>query len=85
MIETGFDMRPGEHPIVPVMLYDAPLAQDFARRLLGEGIYVIGFFYPVVPQGEARIRVQLSAAHRREHLDRAVAAFGKVGRQLGVL
>jgi glycine C-acetyltransferase len=85
MIETGFDIRPGEHPIVPVMLYDAPLAQDFARRLLGEGIYVIGFFYPVVPQGEARIRVQLSAAHRREHLDRAIAAFGKVGRQLGVL
>jgi len=85
MSETGFDIKPGEHPIVPVMLYDAPLAQDFAARLLEEGIYVIGFFYPVVPQGEARIRVQVSAAHQQSHLDRAVEAFTKVGKELGVL
>ena len=85
MSETGFDIKPGEHPIVPVMLYDAPLAQEFAARLLDEGIYVIGFFYPVVPKGEARIRVQVSAAHETEHLDRAVEAFSKVGRDLGVL
>jgi glycine C-acetyltransferase len=82
---AGFDIKPGEHPIVPVMLYDAPLAQEFAARLLAEGIYVIGFFYPVVPQGEARIRVQLSAAHEREHLDRAVTAFTKIGLELGVV
>jgi glycine C-acetyltransferase len=67
------------------MLYDAPLAQEFAAKLLDEGIYVIGFFYPVVPQGQARIRVQLSAAHKREHLDRAIAAFTQVGKELGVL
>jgi len=85
MDSAGFDIKPGEHPIVPVMVYDAPLAQEFAARLLDEGIYVIGFFYPVVPQGEARIRVQVSAAHETEHLDRAVEAFTKVGRQLGVL
>jgi glycine C-acetyltransferase len=85
MTAAGFDIKPGIHPIVPVMLYDAPLAQEFAGRLLDEGIYVIGFFYPVVPKGEARIRVQVSAAHRREHLDRAVAAFEKVGRALAVL
>jgi glycine C-acetyltransferase len=85
MTGAGFDIKPGEHPIVPVMLYDAPLAQEFAARLLHEGIYVIGFFYPVVPKGEARIRVQVSAAHEREHLDRAVEAFVKVGRELGVL
>jgi glycine C-acetyltransferase len=85
MSAAGFDIKPGEHPIVPVMLYDAPLAQKFAARLLDEGIYVIGFFYPVVPQGEARIRVQVSAAHATEHLDRAVEAFTKVGRELGVL
>jgi glycine C-acetyltransferase len=85
MTEAGFDIKPGEHPIVPVMLYDAPLAQEFAARLLDEGIYVIGFFYPVVPEGEARIRVQVSAAHETEHLDRAVEAFTKVGRDLGVL
>ena len=85
MTAAGFDIRPGLHPIVPVMLYEAPLAQEFAARLLAEGIYVIGFFYPVVPQGEARIRVQVSAAHRREHLDRAIAAFTRVGRDLGVL
>ncbi len=85
MTEAGFDIIPGEHPIVPIMLYDAKLAQDFARKLLAEGIYVIGFFYPVVPQGKARIRVQLSAAHEPEHLEKAVAAFTKVGRALGVL
>ncbi len=85
MTSAGFDIIPGEHPIVPIMLYDAPLAQEFARRLLGEGIYVIGFFYPVVPQGKARIRVQLSAAHEQEHLEKAVAAFIKIGKELGVL
>ena len=85
MSDAGFDIKPGIHPIVPVMLYDAPLAQEFAAGLLDEGIYVIGFFFPVVPRGEARIRVQLSAAHERHHLDRAVEAFGKVGKALGVL
>lgn len=85
MSEAGFDIKPGVHPIVPVMLYEAPLAQEFAAKLLAEGIYVIGFFYPVVPQGQARIRVQLSAAHEREHLDRAIAAFTQVGKELGVL
>ena len=85
MSEAGFDIKPGVHPIVPVMLYDAPLAQEFAAKLLDEGIYVIGFFYPVVPQGQARIRVQLSAAHKRDHLDRAIAAFTQVGKELGVL
>ncbi len=85
MTHAGFDIKTGEHPIVPVMLYDAPLAQDFASRLLDEGIYVIGFFFPVVPRGEARIRVQLSAAHERKHLDRAIEAFSKIGRELGVV
>ncbi|MBT8041087.1 MAG: glycine C-acetyltransferase [Xanthomonadales bacterium] len=85
MTEAGFDIKEGVHPIVPVMLYDAPLAQEFAARLLEEGIYVIGFFFPVVPRGEARIRVQISAAHSREHLDRAIGAFTRVGRELGVL
>jgi glycine C-acetyltransferase len=85
MTEAGFDIIAGEHPIVPIMLYDAPLAQQFAAKLLEEGIYVIGFFYPVVAQGKARIRVQLSAAHEPEHLERAVAAFTKVGKKLGVL
>jgi len=85
METAGFDLKPGEHPIVPVMLYDAPLAQEFARLLLKEGIYVIGFFYPVVPKNEARIRVQISAAHRSHHLERAVEAFSKVGKQLGVV
>ncbi len=85
MTDAGFDIVPGEHPIVPIMLYDAKLSQDFAAKLLEEGIYVIGFFYPVVPKGKARIRVQLSAAHERPHLERAVAAFTKVGRQLGVI
>ncbi|WAC11699.1 glycine C-acetyltransferase [Dyadobacter pollutisoli] len=85
MTEAGFDILPGEHPIVPIMLYDAKLAQEFAARLLGEGIYVIGFFYPVVPQGKARIRVQISAGHEQEHLEKAVAAFTKVGKELGVI
>ncbi len=85
MTSAGFDIVPGEHPITPVMLYEAPLAQQFAKKLLDEGIYVIGFFYPVVPQGKARIRVQLSAAHEQAHLEKAVAAFTKVGKSLGVL
>jgi glycine C-acetyltransferase len=85
MSAAGFDIKQGTHPIVPVMLYDAPLAQQFAARLLEEGIYVIGFFFPVVPKGEARIRVQVSAAHEKHHLDRAIEAFVKVGRELGVI
>ncbi|MBS1562158.1 MAG: glycine C-acetyltransferase [Bacteroidetes bacterium] len=85
MSALGFDIIPSTHPITPVMLYDAPLAQQMANALLEEDIYVIGFFFPVVPKGKARIRVQVSAAHTREHLDRAVAAFAKVGRQLGVI
>lgn len=85
MTEAGFDIKPGTHPIVPIMLYDAVLAQNMAARLLDEGVYVIGFFFPVVPKGQARIRVQLSAAHTQEHLDRAIAAFTKVGKELGVL
>ncbi len=85
MTKAGFDMIPGDHPIVPVMLYDAKLAQEFAARLLEEGIYVIGFFYPVVPKEKARIRVQLSAAHDRHHLEKAVKAFVKVGKELGVI
>ncbi|MDB5150730.1 MAG: kbl, partial [Mucilaginibacter sp.] len=85
MTEAGFDIKPGEHPIVPVMLYDAVLAKNFADKLLDEGIYVIGFFYPVVAKGLARIRVQVSAAHDTHHLDKAIAAFTKVGKELGVL
>ena len=85
MTEAGFDIKPGEHPIVPVMLYDAVLAQNFASSLLDEGIYVIGFFYPVVPKGLARIRVQVSAGHEQHHLDKAIAAFTKVGKKLGVI
>jgi glycine C-acetyltransferase len=85
MTAAGFDLKPGEHPIVPVMLYDAPLAQRFAARLLEEGIYAIGFFFPVVPKGQARIRTQMSAAHTREQLERAVAAFVRVGKELGVI
>src|SRR3984885_12404746 len=81
MTEAGFDIKPGVHPIVPVMLYDAKLAQEFAAQLLEEGIYVIGFFFPVVAKGQARIRVQLSAAHEQHHLDTAIAAFTKVGKQ----
>jgi len=83
--EAGFDIKPGIHPIVPVMLYDAKLAQEFAAKMLEEGIYVIGFYYPVVPQGKARIRVQISAAHSTEHLDKAIAAFTRVGKELGVI
>ncbi|MFL5789144.1 MAG: glycine C-acetyltransferase [Flavisolibacter sp.] len=85
MTEAGFDIKKGEHPIVPIMLYDSVLASKFADALLKEGIYVIGFFYPVVPKGQARIRVQISAAHEMEHLDRAITAFTKVGKELGVL
>jgi glycine C-acetyltransferase len=85
MKEAGFDIKEGVHPICPIMLYDAKLAQEFAEKLLAEGIYVIGFFYPVVPKDQARIRVQISAAHERHHLEQAVNAFTKVGRQLGVL
>ena len=85
MTQAGFDIKPGDHPIVPIMLYDAVLSQQFAAALLEEGVYVIGFFFPVVPKGQARIRVQLSAAHTREHLDKTIAAFVKVGKQLGVL
>jgi glycine C-acetyltransferase len=85
MAAAGFNLVPGEHPIIPIMLGDAKLASDFARRLLDEGVYVIGFSYPVVPQGKARIRTQLSAAHTREQLDRAVAAFTKIGKELHVV
>src|SRR6476660_9805584 len=85
MTAAGFDIKPGEHPIVPIMLYDAVVAQDFAAKLLSEGIYVIGFFYPVVAKGQARIRVQLSAAHEQHHLDKAIGAFTKIGKELGVL
>jgi glycine C-acetyltransferase len=85
MTAAGFDITPGEHPIVPVMLYDAKLAQEFAAKMLDEGIYVVGFYYPVVPQGKARIRVQLSAAHTRAQLDKAISAFTKVGHELDVL
>jgi glycine C-acetyltransferase len=83
--EAGFDIKPGEHPIVPIMLYDAVVAQNFAAKLLDEGIYVIGFFYPVVPKGQARIRVQLSAAHETEHIDKAIEAFSKIGKELNVI
>jgi len=85
IVEAGFDIKPGTHPIVPVMLYDAKLSQDFAAALLEEGIYVVGFYYPVVPKGQARIRVQISAGHEREDLDKAIAAFIKVGKALKVI
>ena len=85
MTEAGFDIKPGDHPIVPIMLYDAVVAQQFAAKLLEEEVYVIGFFYPVVAKGLARIRVQLSAAHQQQHLDKAIAAFIKVGKELKVL
>jgi glycine C-acetyltransferase len=85
MTRLGFELLPGEHPIIPVMLREAPLAQEFARRLLEEGVYAVGFFFPVVPRGQARIRTQMSAAHTREDLDLAVAAFARVGRALGVI
>ncbi len=85
MTEAGFEIKPGDHPIVPIMLYDALIAQQFAAKLLAERIYVTGFFFPVVPKGQARIRVQLSAAHEKKHLDKAVAAFVKIGKELGVM
>ncbi|MGB0523532.1 MAG: glycine C-acetyltransferase [Flammeovirgaceae bacterium] len=85
MTNAGFDITPGEHAIVPVMLYDAPLSQQFAEKLLAKGIYVIGFYYPVVPKGKARIRVQVSAVHEKAHLDKAIQAFTEVGKELGVL
>lgn len=85
MTEAGFDIKPGEHPIVPIMLYDAVLSQKMAEGLLEEGIYVIGFYFPVVPKGKARIRVQISAAHSKAHLDKAIEAFIKVGKNLGVV
>ncbi len=85
MTKAGFDIKPGEHPIVPIMLYEAPLAQKFAEQLLEKGIYVIGFFFPVVAKGQARIRVQISAAHERHHLDKAIKAFTEVGKELGIL
>lgn len=85
MAEAGFELKPGEHPIVPIMVYDAPKAQALAARLLELGVYVVGFFYPVVPQGQARIRVQLSAAHARADLEQAVAAFRQAGRELGLV
>ena len=85
MTAAGFDIKPGDHPIVPIMLYDAVLAQTMAAKLLEEGIYVIGFFFPVVAKGQARIRVQLSAAHEQAHLDKAIAGFTKIGKELGVL
>jgi glycine C-acetyltransferase len=85
MTKAGFDIKPGIHPIVPIMLYEAPLAQKFAEKLLVEGIYVIGFFFPVVAKGKARIRVQISAAHEKHHLEKAIAAFTKVGNELGVI
>ena len=82
---AGFEIKPGIHPIVPIMLYDAKLAKTMADELLKERVYVVGFSYPVVPKGEARIRVQLSAAHEKKHLDHTVAAFSKVGKKLGVI
>lgn len=85
MVAAGFDIKPGTHPIVPIMLYEAKLAQEFAAKLLDEGIYVIGFFYPVVAKGNARIRVQISAGHEKHHLDKAITSFIKVGKELGVL
>ncbi len=85
MTDAGFSIKPGEHPIVPIMLYEASLAQQFAEMLLAKGIYVIGFYYPVVPKGQARIRVQISAVHEKEHLDKAIDAFKEVGKELGVL
>jgi glycine C-acetyltransferase len=85
MTRAGFELLPGEHPIIPVMTHDAKLAQEMSRRLLEEGVYVIGFFFPVVPRGAARIRTQMSAAHSREDLDFAIEKFTKVGRELGVI
>ena len=84
MENLGFDLVPGDHPIIPIMLGDAKLASEMARRMMEEGIYVISFSYPVVPKGKARIRAQMSAAHEKHHLDKAIAAFAKVGRELGM-
>ena len=83
--KMGFEIKPGDHPIVPIMLYDANLSQKMSSELLKLGIYVIGFFYPVVPKGQARIRVQLSASHTKEHIEKALSAFEKVGKDLGVI
>ena len=85
IVAAGFDVKEGNSPIVPIMLYDAALSQQFAEGLLAEGVYAIGFFFPVVPKGKARIRTQISAAHTKEHLDKAVAAFIKVGKDLKVI
>ena len=85
MEKLGFKLPPGHHPIIPVMLGDAKIAQDFATKMLNEGVYVVGFAYPVVPQGKARIRTQMCANHTQNELDRAIAAFAKVGRELGVI
>jgi glycine C-acetyltransferase len=85
MMDAGFDIKEGTHPIVPVMLYDAKLSQIMADKLLVEGIYVIGFFFPVVPKGQARIRVQISAGHSRADLDKAITAFSKIGKELNIL
>ncbi|MEX2435587.1 MAG: aminotransferase class I/II-fold pyridoxal phosphate-dependent enzyme, partial [Balneolaceae bacterium] len=85
MTDAGFEIKPGEHAIVPIMLYDAKIAQNFAEKLLNKGIYVIGFYYPVVPKGQARIRVQVSAVHETEHLNKAVSAFKKIGSELDVI
>jgi glycine C-acetyltransferase len=85
MTEAGFDITPGVHPIVPIMLYDANIAQEMAAKMLEEGIYVVGFYFPVVPKGKARIRVQLSAAHEQSHLDKAISAFIKVGKEMRVI
>jgi glycine C-acetyltransferase len=85
MTAAGFDIKSGDHPIVPIMLYEATVAQEFAEKLLAKGIYVIGFFFPVVAKGKARIRVQISAAHEMYHLDKAIQAFTEVGKELGVL
>jgi glycine C-acetyltransferase len=83
--QAGFDIKPGEHPIVPIMVYDAVKAQQLAARLLELGVYVVGFFFPVVPKGQARIRVQMSAVHERHHLETALAAFAQAGRELGLV
>jgi glycine C-acetyltransferase len=82
---AGFDINPGEHPIIPIMLYDAVLSQKMSQGLFELGVYVIGFYYPVVPKGQARIRVQISASHQKEHLDQAIKAFTLVGKELGVI
>ena len=83
--EAGYEIKPGEHPIIPIMVYDAVKAQALSARLLELGVYAVGFFYPVVPKGQARIRVQMSAVHEREHLERAVVAFTQAGRELGLV